>query len=70
MVDVIISNGEEDARIQCLQRKLKPTAALLKHSEAAVLPSQQQHISEFHAAEAARCAAEIRSAIDQYEIEM
>jgi hypothetical protein len=38
MVGAIISDGEEDARIQCLQHKLKPTAALLKHLEAAALP--------------------------------
>jgi hypothetical protein len=35
MVGVIISDGKEDACIQCSQYKLKPTAAHLKHSEAA-----------------------------------
>jgi hypothetical protein len=72
MVGVIVSDGEEDARIQRLQHKLKPTAALLEHSETAALPSQQRRIEEFHAAEAARCAAEaarraaeIQSAINQ-----
>jgi hypothetical protein len=35
MVGVIISDGEEDARIQHSHRKSKPTVALLKHSEAA-----------------------------------
>jgi hypothetical protein len=30
MVGVIVSDGEEDARIQRPQRKLKPTAALLE----------------------------------------
>ena len=42
MVDVIICNGEENAHIQHLQCKPKPIAALLKHSEAAALPSQQE----------------------------
>jgi len=62
MVGVI---GEEDARIQRPQRKSKPTAALLEHSEAAALPSQQRRVEEFRAAEAARRAAETWYAIDQ-----
>jgi hypothetical protein len=65
MVGAIISDGEEDVCIQRPQHKSKPTAALLEHSEAATLPSQQRHINKFHAAEAARRAAETRSAIDQ-----
>jgi hypothetical protein len=44
---VIISNGKDDARIQRLQWKSKPTAALLEHSEAAALPLQQQCVEEF-----------------------
>jgi hypothetical protein len=69
MVGVIISDGEEDARIQRPQRKSKPTAALLEHSEAAALPSQQRRVEEFCAAEAARRAAEIRSAIAQIRVQ-
>jgi len=69
MVGVIISDGEEDARIQRPQRKSKPTAALLEHSEAAALPSQQRRVEEFRAAEAARRAAEIRSAIAQIRVQ-
>ena len=69
MVGVIISDGEEDARIQRPQQKSKPTAALLEHSEAAALPSQQRRVAEFRAAEAARRAAEIRSAIAQIHVQ-
>ncbi|KAG1793081.1 uncharacterized protein HD556DRAFT_1527610, partial [Suillus plorans] len=39
-------------------RKTKPTAALLQHAEKAALPSQTKAINEFHAAEAAKRAAE------------
>ena len=45
---------EEGARISRPQRKSRPTAALLEHSEAPALPSQQRHIDEFHAAEAVK----------------
>jgi hypothetical protein len=41
IIGVIISNGKDDACIQCTQWKSKPTAALLEHLEAAALPSQQ-----------------------------
>jgi hypothetical protein len=47
IIGVIISDGEDNARIQCPQWKSKSTAALLKHSEAAALPSQQQCVEEF-----------------------
>lgn len=57
---VIISDSKEDAHIQCPQCKSKPSAALLKHSEAAALPLQQRHVKKFH-------AAETQSAIDQLQ---
>jgi hypothetical protein len=44
----------EGARIARPQRKSRSTAALLEHSEAPALPSQQKHIDEFRAAEAVR----------------
>jgi hypothetical protein len=47
---------EGGARISRPQRKSRPTAALLEHSEAPALPSQQKCIDEFRAAEAVRNA--------------
>jgi hypothetical protein len=47
IIGVTFSDGEYDACIQCPQWKSKPTAALLKHSEAATLPLQQQCVEEF-----------------------
>ncbi|KAG1796920.1 uncharacterized protein HD556DRAFT_1441095 [Suillus plorans] len=40
-------------------RRIKPTAALLQHSEKAALPSQTKAINEFRAAEAAKHALEV-----------
>jgi hypothetical protein len=65
MAGVIISDGNDNAHIQCPQCKSRPSVACLKHSEAAALPSQQKHIEEFHAVEAAKCAAEIQTPISQ-----
>jgi hypothetical protein len=65
MVGVILSDGEEDAHVQRPRRKQRPSAALLAHSEAAAIPSQQKRIEEFRAAEAARRAAEINAALEQ-----
>ncbi|KAG1793356.1 uncharacterized protein HD556DRAFT_1527592 [Suillus plorans] len=49
-------------------RKTKPTATLLQHAEQAALPSQTKAINEFHAAEAAKCAAEHTSTSSTTEI--
>jgi len=65
MAGVIVSDGDDDAHVQRPQRKSRPSAALLEHSEAAALPSQQKRIEEFCAAEAAKRAAEIQAAIAQ-----
>jgi hypothetical protein len=60
MVTPALTNGNKEVcskRLHCLQ---KPSAILLvqSNSELPVLPSQQQAITAFQAAEAARCAAE------------
>ena len=47
-----------EGRIARPIRRTKPTAALLQHSEKAVLPSQTKAINDFHAAEAAKRIAE------------
>jgi hypothetical protein len=63
MAGTIINDGE-DTCVQHPQHKSRPTTVLLKHSEAPALPSQQKHVEEFCAAEAARQAAEIQIAVD------
>jgi hypothetical protein len=65
MADVIISDGNDNAHVQHPQCKSRPSVALLKHLEAAALPSQQKCIEEFCAAEAAKCAAKIQTPIAQ-----
>jgi hypothetical protein len=67
MAGVIISDGNDNAHVQCPQHKSRPSVALLKHLEAASLPlpSQQKHIEEFRAAEAAKHVAEIQTPIAQ-----
>ena len=65
MAGVIVSDGDDNTHVQRPQRKSRPSAALLEHSEAAALPSQQKRIEEFRAAEAAKRAAEIQAAIAQ-----
>jgi len=47
-------DGEDEPRIVRPIRKIKPTAALLQHSEKAALPSQTKAINAFRAAEAAK----------------
>jgi len=56
MADIV--TGEDEPRIKRPQRNPKLSAALLAHSEQAVLPSQQKAINTFRAAEAAKRAAE------------
>jgi hypothetical protein len=69
MVNVVLTDGEEDAHVGRPKRNLKPSAALLSADllndpEKVILPSQQQAIKTFRAAEAARRAAEIKLAIE------
>ena len=68
MAGVIVSDGDDDAHVQRPQRKSRPSAALLEHSEAAALPSQQKRVEEFRAAEATRRTAERQAAIDQLKV--
>ena len=51
-------DGKEDAHLRRSRHDLKPSVTLLNHPEQATLPSQQQAIKTFRAAEAARCATE------------
>lgn len=50
------SDSPDEPRIVRPVRKIKPTAALLEHSEKAALPSQTKAINAFRAAEAAKHA--------------
>ena len=60
MTGTVVTDGEEEPRVERPVRKIKPTATLLQHSEKAALPSQTKAVNEFRAAEAARRAAEIQ----------
>lgn len=53
-----MTSTDAEHRVARPVRKTKPTAALLQHAEKAALPSQTKAINEFHAAEAAKHAAE------------
>jgi hypothetical protein len=64
MTGAILTDGEDEPRIERPVRKTKPTAALLQHSEKAALPSQTKAINDFRAAEAAKRAAEVKRAVD------
>ena|SRR5882762_9586571 len=64
MVNVVLTDGEEDAHLGRPKRNPKPLAALLNDPKKATLPSQQQAIENFRIAEAARRAAETKLAIE------
>jgi hypothetical protein len=64
MVNVVLTDGEEDAHLRRPKRNLKPSATLLNDPDQATLPSQQQAIENFRIAEAARRAAETKLAIE------
>jgi hypothetical protein len=55
MAGVIISDGNDDAHVQCPQCKSRPSVALLKHLEAAALPSQWEHMEKFCAVDCQMC---------------
>jgi hypothetical protein len=52
MVRTVHTDSDDEPRIVRPVRKVKPTAALLEHSEKAALPSQTRAINAFRAAEA------------------
>jgi len=64
MAGVVLTDGEDEPRIERPQRNPKPSATLLAHSEQATLPSQQKAINTFRAAEAAKRAAETALALN------
>jgi hypothetical protein len=66
MVTPALTNGNKEAHSKRLHRLQKPSAILLEqsNSELPVLPSQQQAITAFRAAEAVRRAAETKLAIE------
>jgi hypothetical protein len=53
MVNVVLTDGKEDAHLRCPKCNLKPSATLLNDPDQATLPSQQQAIKNFRIAEAA-----------------
>jgi hypothetical protein len=59
MTGTVLTDGEDEPRVVRPVRKIKPTAALLQHSEKAALPSQTKAINDFRAAEAAKRASEV-----------
>lgn len=59
MTGTVLTDGEDEPRVVRPIRKIKPTAALLQHSEKAALPSQTKAINNFRAAEAAKRASEV-----------
>jgi hypothetical protein len=65
MVNTVLTDGKEDAHIRCPRCNPKPLAALLNHPEQATLPSHQQAIKTFQAAETARCEAERQIALKE-----
>jgi len=64
MTGMILTDSEDEPRIEHPVPKTKPTTALLQHSEKAALPSQTKAINDFRAVEAAKCAAEVKQAVD------
>jgi hypothetical protein len=56
MVGTVHTDSDDEPRVVRPVRKVKPTAALLEHSEKAALPSQTKAINAFRAAEAAKHA--------------
>lgn len=52
MVGTVHTDSDDEPRVVRPVRKVKPTAALLEHSEKAALPSQTRAINAFRAAEA------------------
>jgi hypothetical protein len=61
-IGMVLTDSEDDPRVERPVRKTKPTAILLQHSEKAALPSQRKAINDFRAAEAAKRAAEREAA--------
>ncbi|KAG2103086.1 uncharacterized protein F5147DRAFT_706513 [Suillus discolor] len=59
MMGTVLTDGEDEPRVVRPVCKIKPTAALLQHSEKAALPSQTKAINDFCAAEAAKRASEV-----------
>jgi hypothetical protein len=59
MAGTILSDSDDKPRLVRPARKIKPSAALLEHSEKAALPSQTKAINAFHAAEAAKHGSHI-----------
>jgi hypothetical protein len=59
MTGTVLTDGEDEPHVVRPICKIKPTTALLQHSEKAALPSQTKAINDFHAAEAAKCASEV-----------
>ncbi|KAG2747640.1 hypothetical protein P692DRAFT_20875468 [Suillus brevipes Sb2] len=59
MTGTVLTDGEDEPRVVRPVRKIKPTAALLQHSEKAALPSQTKAINDFRAAEATKRASEV-----------
>jgi hypothetical protein len=64
MAGTVLTDGEDEPRVERPIRKIKPTAALLQHAEQVALPSQQKAVDNFCAAEAAKCAAERQKHLD------
>jgi hypothetical protein len=63
MVGMVLTDSEDEPRIERPTRRSKPTAALL-HSGEPTLPFQQKAVQDFRAAEASKRAAERQLAID------
>jgi len=63
MPPAILTDGEEEPRVECQVRKARPTAVLLQSGEAA-LPFQKKSVSDFLTAEATKRATERQEAID------
>ena len=64
MAGTVLTDGEDEPRVERPIRKIKPTAALLQHAEQAALPSQQKAVDDFRAVEAAKRAAKRQKHLD------
>ena len=62
MIGTVLTDGEDNPRVEWPAHKTKPTTVLLQHSRKAALPSQQKAIDDFCASEAAKRAAECDAA--------
>jgi hypothetical protein len=67
MASTVLANGSKEARSERPQRLPKPSAVLLQQLDSGIpiLPSQQQAILAFRAAESTRRAAETKLAIEE-----